>query len=214
LQLGAVVEPLVSRGYRVVAYDAPGHGLAPGNTSSMLHFAASLGSVSRRFGPIHGLIAHSLGGTAAIYALGNLELTVDRIVTIAPSARLSEITERFGELTGFHTDVIERMKTRFEQKMGFDWKVSEPLHLAPEMSARLMVIHDKDDRFVPYQEGVELAAAWPGSRLMTTYGLGHHRILRDRNVVGAAVDFVAAMSMVRDSDRTRRDEEMLRAPMI
>ncbi len=77
------------------------------------------------------------------------------------------------------------------------------------MSASLMVIHDKGDRFVPYSEGAELAAAWPEGRLMTTFGLGHHRILRDRDVVNAAVDFVA------DAFHPRtRDEQAQCTPMI
>lgn len=195
LQLGALVEPLVARGYRVITYDAPGHGSARGSTSSLLLFATSLGLVSRRFAPIHGLIAHSLGGTAAIYALANLELSVDRFVAVAPSTRLLAMSQRFGEMTGFHPRVIERMRGLFEESMGFDWEASEPLHLAPEMSTSLMVIHDAQDRFVPHQEGADLAAAWPEARLMTTMGLGHHRILRNPAVVASAVGFIAARSI-------------------
>ncbi len=183
----------------------------------MLHFAASLGLVSRQFAPIHGLIAHSLGGTAAIYALGNLELSVDRIVTIAPSARLREITERFGEMTGFHPSVIERMRARFEQNMGFDWDASEPLQIASEMSASLMVIHDKEDRFVPYREGTELANAWPEARLMSTFGLGHHRILRDRDVVNAAADFISEASLTCRPEQVAvvgKDDRVQSTPMI
>jgi hypothetical protein len=33
--------------------------------------------------------------------------------------------------------------------------------------------------------------AWPGARFMKTQGLGHGRILRDRGVVEAAVDFIS-----------------------
>ena len=76
LQLGAFVEPLVSSGCRVVTYDAPGHGEARGRTSSMPAFAATLGAVARRFGSVSAVVAHSLGATAAIYALAHRELAV------------------------------------------------------------------------------------------------------------------------------------------
>jgi len=79
--------------------------------------------------------------------------------------------------------------------MGFDWEASEPLHLAPEMSTSLLVIHDAQDRFVPHQEGVDLAAAWPEAQLMTTTGLGHHRILRKPAAITSAVEFIAARSI-------------------
>jgi hypothetical protein len=46
------------------------------------------------------------------------------------------------------------------------------------------------DREVPHDDGQRLAAAWPGSELMTTSGLGHGRILGDASVIDAVVRFV------------------------
>ena len=190
LQLGAFVEPLIARGFRVVTFDAPGHGEAHGRTSSMPAFASTLGAVGRRFGPVSTVIAHSLGSTAAVYALANHELTPDRVVAISPSARLHAVRERFGEMTGFPPEIVDRMRQAFEDRLGFDWEASEPLRLAPEMGIPLMVVHDSCDRFIPHIEGAELAEAWPMGNLTTTRGLGHHRILRDPAVVESAIEFV------------------------
>ena len=85
------------------------------------------------------------------------------------------------------------------------------------MSASLMVIHDKEDRFVPYCEGAELANAWPEGRLMTTFGLGHHRILRDCDVVNAAVDFVSEASLACRPEQVAvagKDARIQSKPMI
>ena len=191
LQLGAFVQPLVARGYRVVTYDAPGHGEAHGRTSSMPAFAATLGAVGRRFGPVSAVIAHSLGSTAAVYALAHHELRADRLVTISPSARLHAVRERFGEVAGFRPSVIDRMRSVIERRFGFDWEASEPLRLAPAMTIPSMMIHDTHDRFVPHSEGAELAAAWPDGRLITTAGLGHHRILRDPTVIDSVLSFIS-----------------------
>jgi pimeloyl-ACP methyl ester carboxylesterase len=173
LQLGAFVEPLVSRGYRVVAFDAPGHGEAHGRTSSMPAFAATLGAVARRFGPISAVVAHSLGATASIYALAHHELDADRVIVISPSARLHAVRERFGEMTGFPPNIIDRMRGAFEDRLGFDWEASEPLRLARRLEIPLMVVHDSEDRFIPHSEGAELADAWPNACLTTTKDLGY-----------------------------------------
>lgn len=191
LQLGAFVSPLVGLGYRVVTYDSPGHGEALGRTSSMPAFASALGAVGRRFGPVSAVIAHSLGSTAAVYALAHRELSPDRVIAISPSARLHAVRERFGEITGFSPKIIDRMRRAFEDRLGFDWEASEPLRLAPEMAMPLMVIHDADDRFIPHSEGVELAKAWTDGQLITTTGLGHHRILRDPEAIDSAVAFIS-----------------------
>jgi pimeloyl-ACP methyl ester carboxylesterase len=57
-----------------------------------------------------------------------------------------------------------------------------------------LVIHDGGDRKVPFGLGARLAAAWPCARLHVTHGLGHHRILRDEEVIAASVDFLMAGS--------------------
>lgn len=202
LQLGAFVEPLVARGQRVVTFDAPGHGDARGRTSSMPAFASTLGAVARRFGPVAAVIAHSLGSTASVYALAHRELRAERVVVISPSARLHALRERFGEMTGFPPGIIDRMRKAFEDRLGFDWDASEPLHLAPAMAMPSMVVHDTQDRFIPHSEGAELTEAWPDGRLITTTGLGHHRILRDPKVIASVVSFISESST--ESYRERR----------
>jgi len=54
-----------------------------------------------------------------------------------------------------------------------------------------LVIHDSGDRFIPHREGADLADAWPEGQLLTTTGLGHHRILRDPEVISSTVAFVS-----------------------
>ena len=43
---------------------------------------------------------------------------------------------------------------------------------------------------IPFVEGRNIAADWPGARLHATRGLGHNRILRDAEVVRLAVEFI------------------------
>jgi pimeloyl-ACP methyl ester carboxylesterase len=46
-----------------------------------------------------------------------------------------------------------------------------------------MVVHDRLDKEVPYDEGAKLGTTWPSAELVTTEGLGHQRILRDPEVI-------------------------------
>jgi pimeloyl-ACP methyl ester carboxylesterase len=62
------------------------------------------------------------------------------------------------------------------------------------MSAPALVIHDREDRDVPYEHGRQIAAAWPGAQLLTTTGLGHRAILRDPEVVRRTLTFLGGDS--------------------
>jgi hypothetical protein len=39
-------------------------------------------------------------------------------------------------------------------------------------------------------DGRAIAASWPGARLVTTQGFGHHKILRSTEVIGRTVSFL------------------------
>jgi pimeloyl-ACP methyl ester carboxylesterase len=60
---------------------------------------------------------------------------------------------------------------------------------APHIEVPVLVVHDTDDREVPYADGPRLAGLL-GARLLTTNGLGHRRILYAPEVVAAIVDFI------------------------
>lgn len=195
LQLGAFVGPLVEQGFRVVAFDGPGHGRSAGRRSSLPELAAAIAAMARQFTPVESVIAHSLGATATLWALARGELATERVVFLAPPARLQGILRRFSEMTGFSLEVLARMKRRIEARFKFRWSSAEPVRLAPELGIPALVIHDRDDREIPATEGRDLAEAWPGARFVATEGLGHLRLLRDPQVIVSAVGFLSSDSL-------------------
>ena len=72
-------------------------------------------------------------------------------------------------------------------------KRSKHVPVTDKVYADDLVVHDREDRFVPFAEGQALVAAWPGSELLEATGLGHHRLLRDAGIVDrVAASFDAA----------------------
>ncbi len=195
LQLGAFAEPLVEQGFRVVAFDGPGHGRSAGRRSSLPELTAAITAMAGKFAPVESVIAHSLGATATLWALARGELATERVVLLAPPARLQGILRRFSEMTGFSLDVLARMQRRIEARFGFRWSTAEPVRLAPGLGIPALVIHDRQDRQIPVTEGRDLANAWPGARFVATQGLGHLRLLHDPQVIASAVGFLISDSL-------------------
>ena len=195
LQLGAFVEPLVDAGYRVVAYDGPAHGESPGRRTNIFRLTEGLVAVADAIGPVSGVIAHSLGTTAVLLAASHHRFDPGRFVAISPMGETRTMTDWYGQMTGFGSAVVERMRSRLEESVGFRWKDIEPTRLAMSFEAETLVIHDQDDPELPASEGMRLAGVMPAAEFFLTDSLGHRRILRDPSVVAAATDFINQRDM-------------------
>ncbi|HEX6275212.1 MAG TPA: alpha/beta fold hydrolase [Polyangiaceae bacterium] len=189
-QLGAFVPPLVERGFRVVAFDAPAHGDSPGTLSSFFHFARSIARAARELEPLHGVIAHSMGGASAAWASRSTPLA-SRFVMIAPPADIRDFTSYADTMLGLTPRAVEELEARLGRRFGVDLAEVHASRVGPGMKAPLLVIHDQDDREVPIQAGELVAGSWPAAELVRTQGLGHRRILREPAVVARAVEFLS-----------------------
>lgn len=196
-QLRRFVIPLAAAGYRVVAFDQPAHGLSSGTLSALPDFADVLGEVAQRHGPVHAVIAHSLGGAATALALAR-GLRLRRAVLIAPPADVASFSRRFARWHWMPEPVRAAMQAAVEERFGVRWTELEIARLGARLGTEALVIHDRADRMVPFAEGARFARHWTGARLLQTDGLGHHRILQDDEVARAAIEFVAGRSRVAD----------------
>jgi pimeloyl-ACP methyl ester carboxylesterase len=207
-QLAAFVPPLLAAGYSVVTFDAPAHGTSPARESSVVAFVDAIHAVGRAVGPVHGVIAHSIGAAAMGCALRD-GFPTDAAVFLAPPADLTLHADMILEALGFGRRARDLMRERVERRLGVPWSRLDVRDLAPRMRTPLLVVHDREDTEVPWQEGAMIAQAWPGATLSTTSGLGHRRIIRDAGVVRETVEFVRAQARGRVSEPAVAPERLL-----
>lgn len=189
-QLGAFVAPLTAAGYRVVAFDAPAHGRSPGRYTSALEIARALRAVVDARGPAHGVIAHSFGGLATLIALHD-GLHVERAVCVSAPASAEALFSRYTRRLGLSPRAIALLRRRTERRFGDEiWTRTDNIRLATHARIPGLMIHDRDDRDVPWEEGAAIARAWTGADWLLTEGLGHRRILRDPAVIARVVEFI------------------------
>jgi pimeloyl-ACP methyl ester carboxylesterase len=194
-QLDALVAPLVRAGLSVVSFDAPSHGASdPGahgpRGSTLPEASEALLAVAARHGPAYGVVAHSLGATAAAIALRD-GLRASRMVLIAPLAHPLPYSHAFAARLGFGERVRTRLVARIERRVGLPMSHFDVPGVARQVATpKLLVVHDRDDRETSWSDGRAIARAWPDARLLTTTRLGHRRILHDPEVVAQVVGFL------------------------
>ncbi len=188
-QLGALAAPLVEAGYKVVAFDAPGHGESFGYQSNLVGFADTILALAAVQTHLSAVVAHSFGAAATTLALSR-GLVTDRAIFLAPPARFDHYLELFSAAFGLSPQTLDAMIKRFEGELSLKWSDLNPLTQAPSMQLPLLTIHDQNDSEIPWEHSKILCEMWPEAQLITTSGLGHRRILRDPEVISEIVAFI------------------------
>ena len=194
-QFGAMVEPLLDAGYRVVMFDAPLHGGSPHGPAGPrrtngVEFAKALDAVFCRFGPAEAVIAHSMGTISTYLALRYGWLGTRRLVLVAPMVHVAGLLDQFQAALGFGPRSRRALERGIGEFVGvpvsdFDARV-QSAYVDPLPT---LVLTDRDDRQTPYDDVVDLAATLEAP-LVTTEGLGHRKILRDPTVIATVVEFL------------------------
>ncbi|GGH72327.1 alpha/beta hydrolase [Phaeocystidibacter marisrubri] len=191
-QAYALAPVLVEAGYKVVAVTAPAHGDNPGKRTHMLQFADALKATGEHIGQIDALLAHSIGGAAAFNAVATGLDVKDLVILGAPSSILDVIDDFCTRLQlddRYKKYIEHHLETHFYE----DVEALSPRRRAAEISGiRGLIVHDKQDIDVGYEQAEALHQTWSGSKLLLTEGLGHRRILSDETVLNTVVEFLTS----------------------
>lgn len=183
------VAPLRAAGYAVLAFDQPGHGRNAPARITLPGFAETVADIGRHYGPWAGAIGHSLGGAAVSIALRE-GLRAERVLLIAPAADGTAASRRFARAIELPEERRAAMQHLLERQTGRAMESLAIHRVAPELTTPALIVHDLGDREVPWEEGERYARYWRGARLLSTDGLGHHKIVTDAAVMAAGLAFL------------------------
>ena len=200
-QFREFVPALIDAGFQVWLFDHVSHGMSEGGEAPITDFARGVAAVVRAVEAegvaVAGFVGHSLGCAGIGIALKEQlrdrpdALNSVRVVQIAPPASLIRYSRFFARMLGLPERIRAAMQWRIEQKIGVNWQEFEMPGAVAALTAKALIIHDQNDRDVRIDSGLTVARSWPDARFKRTYGLGHRKILRDKHVVAATVDFLA-----------------------
>ena len=116
----------------------------------------------------------------------------ERVVLIAGPSSLAGVLRRFAQVARLPEPVAERFYALVGERVGMSAEALDIAHVGATLTTPALIIHDPADADVPFADAEAIAASWPDARLYVTEGLGHRRILRDRDVIAMATSFITA----------------------
>lgn len=184
--LGQFVKPLRAAGFQVWAFDAPSHGDSLETAASVVHHGRALLDIAQAHGPFDGVVAHSAGSPAALYAFRH-GMRVKSSVHIAGPASLERVVRRMAKAGALDVEGTEELLATMEAFIGHPLASMEAEELTSGLLHPALLLHDPADPEVPYKETTLLARSWPSARIMSIEGTGHRRIIRDPRTITATV---------------------------
>ncbi len=188
-QLSLLVEPLLKENFRVVALDGPAHGDSPGKKTNLNFFSIAMNEVIAELSNVHAIVAHSFGAGATALALSR-GANVQRAVLVASPSTMSWVIRDFCRILGLSRKVGAAFHSQLETWSGVKAIDVDIAVLARRIRARALIVHDPEDRDVPYQNAKSLAENWPNSQILSIEKVGHRKILKDKTFIEATRRFL------------------------
>ncbi|MBZ4191764.1 alpha/beta hydrolase [Niabella beijingensis] len=184
---------LTAKGYEVLAFDAPAHGLSGGKQINAIDYTTLVAHLTVRYGPFDAYIGHSFGGLAVALAVselpGNAAL---KMVLFAPAADTEGLAAGFLKQMEV-TDPAVRLHfyNNVERLSGKTLSWFSIKRCLPHLKSAVLWIHDEEDRITPVKEAREIRDLHPSNiRFIFTQGLGHSSIYRDTAVLQQVAEFL------------------------
>jgi pimeloyl-ACP methyl ester carboxylesterase len=191
-QMTGFVEPLLSAGYRVVAYDQPAHGESDGKTTSILEITPTMDLIQNREGKFDAIIAHSFGTLVTSYALVNRNFPPPaRLVYLGAFNRLLDSLPRFQVLANLPDEIIDGLLNMIYDNFGrnvLDAIINETL--TPQINIPALMFHDTSDNVTPIDDSRAIANSWKSAQFIETSGLGHRGALQSKEIHEQVVKFL------------------------
>lgn len=191
-QMTGFVDPLLSAGYRVVAYDQPAHGQSDGRMTNILEIAPTMDLIAKQEGSFEAIIAHSFGTLIASYVLVNRKFPPPaRLVYFGAFNRLLDSLPRFQVPAGLSDEIMDGLRAMLYENFGrdvLDAIVNEIL--TPQIDIPALMFHDTTDNVTPISDSRAIAKAWKRAQLIETTGLGHRGALQSGEIHGQVVGFL------------------------
>ncbi len=185
------IEALDPSRFTVYAFDAPAHGNSGGKHLNLQIYSLALETFLNLVGPMNAVVGHSLGSFAALYTLHRLgdRHAVDELVVTAPPGEATEFVLFYQSALGLSERSVRLINEAFLHNVQNLPGYFSAKKFALNLPVAGLIVADDGDVETPWHHAESIHRVWPGSRLITTRGLGHN--LRSREVVAHVVDFIS-----------------------
>lgn len=190
-QFAGMIPALLTAGYQVIAFDAPGHGQSTGHSTNIFRISAAMKTIAGQTPHLHAVISHSFGGMVSAYAIKHHDLATQKLIMIASPLSTRYLIDQFARSLRINQRTMQYFDKLIRREFGDDVydQVSAELNLA-NSEIPILLVHDKQDMAVSWRNSARIAEVAANAVTLYTEGRGHRRLLRDKELIDQMVHFI------------------------
>ena len=189
--LGAFTAPLIKKGYRVVAFDAPAHGGSKGKYSNLVYFKKAAEEMIHTYGVPSVAVGHSLGACAIIMCAYEENLHFKKTILLAPLNRLMSVFEEYQQFLKIPEKLFHPFLNHFEEFTGYSFR-SFFFHGYGNRTKlnKVLLFHDEGDKITSFLHATDFKQNWEAVQLEVIRDTGHYRILWDELMLSKSINYI------------------------
>jgi pimeloyl-ACP methyl ester carboxylesterase len=185
-----LIEQLKKLDYNIVALDAPAHGRTSGKLFNAILYSECINVVAQKFNA-NIIIGHSVGGMATAFCKNKYDLpSVNKLILLGAPSNFVGVFSRYVDMMGYNQRVSQAMNELVRDRFNEEPEHFNAARFLENMTAEGLLIHDKNDRIIPYSDAEDFKHYYKNATLISTEGFGHG--LRHEDVNNHIIDFVNA----------------------
>ncbi len=184
-----LITQLQLKGYNIIALDAPAHGCSDSKIFNAILYSEFINIVAKKFKPKF-VIGHSVGGMASVFFQKKYQLNcIKKLILLGAPANFTDVNQRYINMMGYN----KRVATALNQVI-IDVFKNHPNHYSTAKFIKhihqpVLIIHDKNDKIIPYDDAKLIEKNALNSHLITTKGLGHS--LNSPDIINHILNFMS-----------------------
>ena len=186
------IAALLKKGYEVVAFDAPGHGLSGGKRLFITDYIKMLSAIEQNYGPFQSWMAHSFGGLALVLSLEDVQAEGrSRLVLVAPAPGIAPALAEWAAALELPPEAVREIGEYAREQAGHPLEWYSLRRSIGSVAAEILFVQDEGDAVISLDEAKAIQGdGHPNIRFLFTTGLGHKKVYKDQEVLDQIVDFL------------------------
>ena len=183
-----LIKALKVKNYNVVSLDAPAHGNSGSKQFNAVLYSEFINVVANKFKP-EIIIGHSVGGMASVFFQQKYQLkTLKKLVLLGAPAHFVGVFKRYTDMLSYNSKIIQGLNQLVLDRFNRTPDYFSAAKFSEEIRAKGLIIHDTEDKIIPYEDALLFKQHYTNSELHSTTGYGHG--LKSDEITNKIIKFI------------------------